>query len=55
MALRGIFYFFYNKKFGLTENGEKIRNEFTTYRSLKAQKIFIAGPPAGGKTYLTER
>lgn len=39
-------------EFGIPENLEKLRTEFTKYRNLKAQKILITGPPASGKTHL---
>jgi adenylate kinase len=42
-------------EFGIPENLDKLRKEFTTYRNLKSQKILITGPPAAGKTILAER
>jgi adenylate kinase len=42
-------------EFGIPENLDKLRKEFTTYRNLKSQKILITGPPASGKTIIAER
>jgi adenylate kinase len=42
-------------EFGIPENLEKLRQEFTTYRNLRSVKILITGPPASGKTFLAER
>lgn len=35
-------------------NIEKIVAEFNLYRGLKPNKIFIAGPPAAGKSSIAE-
>ena len=42
-------------EFGIPDNLEKLREEFTKYRELKSLKIFITGPPASGKSYISER
>lgn len=40
---------------GLSKNITKLNNEFNTFRGLKPVKIFIAGPPASGKTFYGKR
>jgi SpoVK/Ycf46/Vps4 family AAA+-type ATPase len=42
-------------EFGIEENLEKLRKEFTWYRNLNPVKILITGPPASGKTYISEK
>lgn len=39
-------------EFGISENQEKIRNEFKLYRKLKSIRIFITGQPGSGKTFI---
>jgi adenylate kinase len=41
-------------EFGISENLEKLRKEFTTYRNLKSIKIMVTGAPAAGKSSLAE-
>jgi adenylate kinase len=47
--------FKWHAEFGIPENLDKLRKEFTTYRNLKSQRILITGPPASGKSILAER
>jgi len=41
-------------EFGIPENIDKIRKEFNLFRNLKPVKIFITGPPASGKSTLSQ-
>ena len=42
-------------EFGIAENLETLRKEFTSSNKLTPIKIVITGPPASGKTFLSER
>jgi SpoVK/Ycf46/Vps4 family AAA+-type ATPase len=42
-------------EFGIEENLEKLRKEFTWYRNPNPVKILITSPPARGKSYLSEK
>jgi adenylate kinase len=42
-------------EFGISENLEKLRKEFTSLRNLSPVKILVTGPPASGKTLLSHK
>ena len=49
------FEFKWHCKEGLTANISSLRVEFNTKNELDANRIFIHGPPASGKTYYGEQ
>ena len=42
-------------EYGIPDNLDKLRYEFSLYRNLKNQKIFVWGPPSSGKSTLSEK
>ena len=42
-------------EFGIPAHIEQLRKEFNEHRGMKNVKILITGPPASGKTYLSEK
>ncbi|EGR29938.1 hypothetical protein IMG5_145930 [Ichthyophthirius multifiliis] len=47
--------FEWNYKDGLVANIGKLNKEFNEYRGLRSNKIFIYGPPASGKTTISQK
>lgn len=44
----------WHSKEGLIHNISQVVSEFNLYRGLKPNKIFVMGPPASGKTTISE-
>ena len=42
-------------EFGITENMSILNTEFNTFQGLNPVKIFVTGPPASGKSYLSKQ
>lgn len=42
-------------EYGIPDNLDKLRYEFSLYRNLKNQKIFVWGPPSSGKSTLSDK